>query len=40
MRRLAAGREVVLVSDSSADDTDRYGRRLGYLEVEGLDAVG
>lgn len=38
LRRLVLQQDVTLSSDPRADRTDRYGRRLAYLEVAGVDA--
>jgi micrococcal nuclease len=37
MRRLAEGRRATLVTDSTQDRRDRYGRLLAYAEVAGRD---
>lgn len=38
-RVLAPGRQVRLVGDPVSDRVDRYGRRLAYVAVEGVDDV-
>jgi micrococcal nuclease len=38
LRRLLDGREVVLTFDPSQDETDRFGRTLAYVSVDGRDA--
>lgn len=37
LRELIAGQQVSLVADAKADAFDRYGRRLGYVELDGRD---
>lgn len=36
---LLLGHDVDLVNDPRADTTDRYGRRLAYVDVDGVDAA-
>lgn len=38
LRKLLSGRDAILVTDARADDVDRFGRHLGYVEVAGVDA--
>ncbi len=38
LRDLVLSRQVRLIDDPHADRTDRYGRRLAYVEVDGVDA--
>jgi micrococcal nuclease len=37
LRELIAGQQVSIVADAKADAFDRYGRRLGYAELDGRD---
>ncbi len=37
LRELLSGQRVVLVADLRSDATDRFGRRLGYAELDGRD---
>lgn len=39
LRDFALQRQAVLLADPLADAQDRYGRRLGYLSVQGADAA-
>jgi micrococcal nuclease len=39
LRELIAGKTVTLITDSRADDTDQYGRRLVYVELDGKDVA-
>jgi micrococcal nuclease len=39
LRALLSGRTVTLVADPRADATDRYGRRLAYVELDGRDVA-
>lgn len=38
LREILDGREVTVRTDPRADSTDRYGRTLGYAQVNGVDA--
>lgn len=40
LRELLASGQIVVVRDAVADERDRFGRILGYLEVDGVDAGG
>lgn len=37
LRELIAGQRVSIVPDPKSDASDRYGRRLGYVELDGRD---
>ena len=39
LRALLSGQTVSLVADPRADATDRYGRRLAYVELDGRDVA-